>query len=152
MNDDDNKNNSEDEEIKFDSTALKQKLGTIGIGLGMIICVGIVYSVICKISPGYAGVIYNMNGGVEDSVLSQGYHIVAPWKKVIEYPVSTETVYYTKSSDGKSHSDSSINVNTKDGKQVNVSVTYSFHMDVEKLPAIFTKFRGRSTNTLKRAM
>ena len=149
MNDDDNKNNSEDEEIKFDSTALKQKLGTIGIGLGMIICAGIVYSVICKISPGYAGVIYNMNGGVEDSVLSQGYHIVAPWKKVIEYPVSTETVYYTKSSDGKSHSDSSINVNTKDGKQVNVSVTYSFHMDVEKLPAIFTKFRGRSTEYIE---
>ena len=93
-----------------------------------------------------------MDGGVEENVLPQGYHIVAPWKKVIEYPVSTETVYYTKSADGKdddNKGDSSINVNTKDGKQVNVSVTYSFHMDADNLPAVFTKFRGRSTEEIE---
>ena len=134
---------------KFEMPDFKQKLGTIGIGVGLLICVIMIFAVTCKISPGYAGVVYNMNGGVEDSVLSQGYHVVAPWKKVIEYPISTETVYYTKSADGANKSDSSINVNTKDGKQVNVSVTYSFHMDVDKLPAVFTKFRGRSTEEIE---
>lgn len=68
MNDDDNKN-SEDEEIKFNSAAFKQRLGTIGIGVGIILCAVMGFSVICKISPGYARVIYNMSGGVEDSVL-----------------------------------------------------------------------------------
>ena len=149
MNDDDKKNKSDDAEEEFEFPDFKQKLGTIGIGVALLICFIMGFVITCKISPGYAGVVYNMNGGVEDSVLSQGYHVVAPWKKVIEYPISTETVYYTKSSDGKSSSDSSINVNTKDGKQVNVSVTYSFHMDVEKLPAIFTKFRGRSTEEIE---
>lgn len=72
-----------------------------------------------KISLDYAG-------GVEDSVLPQGFHLFAPWKKVIEYPISTETVYYTKS---------------QDDKQVNVSVTYSFHIDADNLPTVFTKFR-----------
>lgn len=130
----------------------KQTIGTFGIGAAIFGAAALGFMSTYKIAPGYAGVVYNMDGGVEDNVLPQGYHIVAPWKKVIEYPISTETVYYTKSSDGKEYDDkedSSINVNTKDGKQVNVSVTYSFHMDAENLPAVFTKFRGRSTEEIE---
>ena len=124
--------------------------GIIGLAIGGAAILGFMCT--SKIDPGYAGVIYNMDGGVEDHVLSQGYHVIAPWKKVIEYPISTETVYYTKSADGKDDgetSDESINVNTKDGKQVNVSVTYSFHMDPDNLPAVFTKFRGQSTENIE---
>ena len=127
---------------------LNQKVGNIGIGLGLFGAATLGFMCTYKIAPGYAGVVYNMDGGVEDNVLPQGYHVVAPWKKVTAYPISTETVYYTKSADGKESgetADNSINVNTKDGKQVNVSVTYSFHMDADNLPAVFTKFRGQST-------
>lgn len=139
--------------------SFSQELGTgiIGLAIGGAALLGFMCT--SKIDPGYAGVIYNMDGGVEDHVLSQGYHVVAPWKKVIEYPISTETVYYTKSADGKDDCgfrlaqhkipDNSINVNTKDGKQVNVSVTYSFHMDPDNLPAVFTKFRGQSTQNIE---
>lgn len=96
-----------------------------------------------RIGPGFAGVIYNMDGGVQSNTLSQGWHIVAPWQSVTEYPVSTETVYYTMGSDDKDKKDNSINVNSKDGKQVNVDITYAYHMDQEVLPELFTKFRGR---------
>lgn len=100
-----------------------------------------------RIGPGFAGVMYNMDGGVEDDTLGQGWHIVSPWKSVIEYPVSTETVYYTKNNvDGKDEDkedDKSINVNTKDGKQVNCDVTYAYHMNQDTLPELFTQFRGR---------
>jgi regulator of protease activity HflC (stomatin/prohibitin superfamily) len=109
---------------------------------------------ITRIGPGYAGVIYNMDGGIEDETLSQGFHIVAPWKHVSEYPISTETVYYTKNSvDGDDKedkkTDKSVNVNTKDGKQVNVSVTYAYHMDVEKLPTVYAKFRGQDIKAIE---
>lgn len=130
----------------------KQTVGSLGIGVALFGAAALGFMSTYKIAPGYAGVIYNMDGGVEENVLPQGYHVVAPWKKVIEYPVSTETVYYTKSADGKDEDDkgdSSINVNTKDGKQVNVSVTYSFHMDADNLPLVFTKFRGRSTEEIE---
>ena len=100
-----------------------------------------------RIGPGFAGVIYNMDGGVEDDTLGQGWHIVSPWKSVIEYPVSTETVYYTKNNvdgeDKDKKDDNSINVNTKDGKQVNCDVTYAYHMNQDTLPELFTQFRGR---------
>ena len=125
---------------------LKSKIGSLAIGAGVIIVGGLGLSCLTKINPGMVGVKYNWSGGVEDTVLQQGINIVPFWKKVTEYPVSTEVVYYTKSDEGK---DSSINVNTKDGKQVNVSVTYSFHMDSEKLPEIFTKFRGQNTEQIE---
>ena len=87
---------------------------------------------------------------IESDVLGQGFHMVAPWRKVVEYPVSTETVYYTKNSDdGDDKKDNSINVNTKDGKQVNVSVTYSYHMDPENLSAVFVKFRGQKIEAIE---
>lgn len=125
----------------------KLTIGSIAIGAGIIIVGGLGLSCLTKINPGMVGVKYNWSGGVEDTVLQQGINLVPFWKKVIEYPVSTEVVYYMKSDEeGK---DSSINVNTKDGKQVNVSVTYSFHMDSEKLPEVFTKFRGQSTEQIE---
>ena len=129
------------------SETFTSSVGKIGIGVAVFGVATLGLMCTNKIAPGYAGVVYNMDGGVEDTVLPQGYHLTAPWKKVISYPISTETVYYTKSD--KSEQDESINVNTKDGKQVNVSVTYSFHMDADNLPAVFTKFRGQPTQVIE---
>ena len=127
-----------------------QELGIVGIGVGLLIIVIGLFLSTYKINPGYAGVVYNMDGGIESDVLGQGFHMVAPWKKVVEYPVSTETVYYTKNNDdGEDKKDNSINVNTKDGKQVNVSVTYSYHMDPENLSAVFVKFRGQKIGAIE---
>ena len=125
-------------------------VGSIGIGFVFIGLLIFGYSCTYKVDPGYAGVIYSMDGGIETETLGQGFHVVAPWKKVIEYPVSTETVYYTKSSDdGDEKKDNSINVNTKDGKQVNVSVTYAYHMDEVQLPSVFEKFRGQKSEVIE---
>lgn len=125
-------------------------VGSIGIGFIFIVFLIFGYSCTYKVDPGYAGVIYSMDGGIENETLGQGFHVVAPWKKVIEYPVSTETVYYTKSNDdGDEKKDNSINVNTKDGKQVNVSVTYAYHMDEVQLPSVFEKFRGQKSEVIE---
>lgn len=128
----------------------KKLLGSFGITIvaGVIAIGGFMCTY--KVDPGYAGVIYNMDGGIETETLGQGFHVVAPWKKVIEYPVSTETVYYTKNNDdGDEKKDNSINVNTKDGKQVNVSVTYAYHMDEVQLPSVFEKFRGQKSEVIE---
>jgi regulator of protease activity HflC (stomatin/prohibitin superfamily) len=129
-------------------------IGLAGILVVMFITVVIGFMCITRIGPGYAGVVYNMDGGIEDETLAQGFHMVVPWKHVSEYPISTETVYYTKNTvDGSDKDDKkvdkSVNVNTKDGKQVNVSVTYAYHMDVEKLPAVYAKFRGQNIGSIQ---
>ena len=128
-------------------------LGLAGILTGMALFVVVAFLCVTRIGPGYAGVVYNMDGGIEDETLGQGFHMVAPWKHVSEYPISTETVYYTKNSvdgdDKDKKTDKSVNVNTKDGKQVNVSVTYAYHMDPEKLPTVFAKFRGQDIKSIE---
>lgn len=115
-----------------------------GLVLGVILVGGLIagLSSTTKIEAGFAGVVYNTNGGIEAQTLNQGWHIVAPWKKVTEYPVSTETVFLSKTPHEGSKGDESFNVSTKEGKQVSLDVRYAYHMDAEKLPHIFTKFRG----------
>ena len=130
-----------------------QLLGLGGIAIAIILFVVLAFFCTYRIGPGYAGVIYNVDGGIEDQTLTQGFHVVAPWKHVTEYPVSTETVYYTKGNpdaeNKEDRTDRSINVNTKDGKQVNVSITYTYHMDPMALPTVFEKFRGQKISIIE---
>ncbi|WP_164491815.1 prohibitin family protein [Staphylospora marina] len=113
----------------------------VGTVIGLILLVVVVVNCTAIIEPGYKGVVFSLNGGLKDEVLDQGLRFVWPWENVTQYPVSTETVYLTKNS-GEG-SDQSMDVNTSDGKSVNVDVVYSYHMEPEKLPHIFTKFRRR---------
>lgn len=103
----------------------------------------LVYLLLCLtvISPGYVGVVYDRTGGLEKETLKPGWHIVSPMKKVTKYPVSTETVHY----DGKQ----AFSIATKDGKVVTAELMYSFHMNDDKIPALFAKFRGRSASDIE---
>jgi prohibitin 1 len=121
-----------------------------GVALAVLLGGGLIGGFVCSttIEPGYAGVVYNANGGLEQNTLGQGWHMVAPWKSVTEYPVSTETVYLTKVSE-ESDKDNSFNISTKEGKPVNVDVMYSYHMEQDKLPHIFTKFRRAEADAIE---
>lgn len=122
----------------------KFKLGLIGAGVGIIFAFILILSMTVRVEPGYNAVIYSANGGLEEKTLNQGWHFIAPWKKAYDYPVSTETVYLTSNKIDGSKEDESMNVNTKDGKSVNVDITYAYHMEPTKLPHIFTKFRRQT--------
>lgn len=102
-----------------------------------------------RIPAGYAGIVYSINGGVTGETLSQGWKFVSPTKKVVKYPISTETMYMSRDIKEGSEGDDSFNISTKDGKLVNVDAEISYHYDIEKLPQVFKKFRGRSTDDIE---
>ena len=61
--------------------------GTVGaVAAGVVVAACVIGGIMSieRIPAGYVGIIYNANGGVEDETLAQGWHIVAPWKKVRE--------------------------------------------------------------------
>ena len=120
-------------------------VGLVGITILFIVLVVLGFKCAYRIGPGFAGVVYNADGGIEGETLGQGWHIILPWKSVTEYPVSTETVYYTAEG-GK---DTSVDANTKDGKKLNMNITYSYHMNPNTLPELFTNFRGQPYNSLE---
>lgn len=123
---------------------MKSKL--IGaIVAGIVVLGGLVGTIMCveKIPAGYVGVVYSMKDGVQDETLSQGWKIVSPTKKVVEYTVSTEQGFL-RAEDG-----SNFSVPTSDGKMIDVDVEYSYHFDTEKLPDTYTRFKGQSGETVE---
>lgn len=132
-----------------DDNSSNFKLGVIGITIIFVILMIVGIKCAYRIGPGFAGVLYNVDGGIEGNTLNQGWHIVLPWKSVTEYPISTETVYYTSNDPEENGKDTSVDANTKDGKKLNMSVTYAYHMSQEELPQLFTNFRGQPYKALE---
>ncbi|WP_368900782.1 prohibitin family protein [Oceanobacillus oncorhynchi] len=114
----------------------KFKIGGIAVGLFLIGLLAVGIMSIYRVSPGYMGVVYSMNGGVQEETKTQGWHVVWPNQKVISYPVSTEMEEIT------------IEAGTNDGKTVKMKVQYAYHMNPEMLPHVFTKFRGRTAEDI----
>jgi prohibitin 1 len=120
---------------------------------GIVIFGGLIYTVATleKVEPGYAGIVYNMNGGIEKETLSQGYHLfISPTKKVKSYPVSLTTVWLSKSKhEGKDDLDESFNVGTSDGKPVTVNASFTYSMNATDLPWVFTNFKGANSSSIE---
>jgi len=128
------------------------KKGIIGaIALAVILVMGLVSAIICmeRIPAGYVGVVYNMNGGVDGEVLSQGWHVVSPTKKVTTYSIGIEQSYLTAEDKGDSKKDESFSIPTSDGKTVKVNLEFSYRFDEERVAQTFTQFKGKSGEAIK---
>ncbi|MBQ8305608.1 MAG: prohibitin family protein [Blautia sp.] len=120
------------------------KLGAIVTGV--VIFVLLITGIKCmeKIPAGYVGIVYSMNGGVSDDVLTQGWHLVAPTKEVTLYSVGIEQSYLTSTREGDSQNDDSFEVPTSDGKGLIVDLTFTYRYDPEDVTKLFTRFKGQS--------
>lgn len=125
--------------------------GTIGgVALGVLIVLTLIILAMCtkKIPAGYTGVVYSMNGGVSEDVLSQGWHLVSPTKKVTLYSIGIEQSYLTKSKEGDSPEDDSFSAPSSDGKGLQMELTFTYRYDADKIANTFTRFKGRSGKEL----
>lgn len=128
------------------------KKGTIGaVFLGIVMVVGIILGFMCmeRVPAGYVGVVYNMSGGVDGEVLTQGWHLVSPTKKVTTYSIGIEQSYLTSENKGDSENDESFNIPTSDGKTVKVNLEFSYRFDPDKVTDTFVQFKGRSGESVK---
>lgn len=117
-----------------------------GISAAVIIVIAIVIGTICltQVPAGYVGVIYDVSTGISDETLSQGFYFVAPTKKVTLYSIGIEQSYLTSKEEGDSPNDDSFEVPTSDGKGLTVDLTFTYRFDADRVPEIFTRFKGRS--------
>lgn len=122
------------------------KKGKIGAFIaGAILVGGALGALICteRIPAGYVGVQYSMNGGVQDELLTQGWHLVAPNKKVNLYSVRTEQLYMSRDKQEGSKEDDSFDIMTKDGT-LNVDFEMAYSFDSEDVVGLFNKYGGLS--------
>ena len=121
--------------------------GIVGSIVSGVVIIGLIIGIfMCteKIPAGYVGVVYNMNGGIEDDVLTQGFKIVAPTKKVTLYSIALEQSYMTKGEQGDSPDDESFEIPTKEGAALEVDVAFSYSYELSEVPQTFTRFRGQN--------
>ena len=120
-----------------------------GILAGMILIGGVAGSLICteKIPAGYVGVQYSMSGGIKDEILTQGWHIVSPTKKVTLYSVATETFVMSADERAGSKDNESFDLTCSDGT-VNVDFEMQYTFDPSQVTNVFNKYRGVDGETV----
>ncbi len=127
----------------------KGMIGAIVLGIIIIIALICIFSCVEQVPAGYVGVVYNMSGGVDGEILSQGWHIIAPTKKVTTYSIGIEQSYLTSETKGDSEKDESFNIPTSDGKTVKVNLEFSYRFDAERVANTFIQFKGKSGEAVK---
>ena len=119
---------------------MKKALG--GFTTAAILIFAIVVFLFCtvRIPAGYVGVVYNMNGGISDRTLPQGFHVISPTQNVTTYSIGIEQSYLTASKDGDSSEDESFEVPSNDGKGLTVDMTFTYRYDADRVADTFTRF------------
>lgn len=124
---------------------MNKKAGCLGSFVAALVIIAVFFGVVfCieKIPVGYEGVIYSMSGGVEDETLSQGWHIVAPTKKVKEFTVANEQLILTKDEREGSEGDDSFKVATLDDASISISFQMSYRYKSGEIVDTYKKFKG----------
>ena len=130
-----------------------RKMGGMFI-IAIVLIVSLVMGIMCieKIPRGHVGSIYSIKGGTSEEVLTEGWHVVAPTKKVTEYSVATEQLSMNAElgEGGLFSSDNpgeSFNATCKDGV-LNIDFEMSYHFEADDIPTIAKKYRGMSGNDI----
>ena len=124
---------------------MEDYLGIIGGAIvGIILVVGVILGIVCleRVPVGYEAVVYSMNGGVQDETLKQGWHIVAPTKKVKLFTVSNEQLLLTKDKREGSKDDESFRVASSDNASIAISFQMSYRFNPDTLVSTYKAFKG----------
>lgn len=97
-----------------------------------------------RIPAGYVGVVYSMNGGVQDDLLTQGFHFVNPTKQVKEFTIGNEQIVLTQDERDGSKGDDSFMVSTADNANISISFQMSYRFQQDKVVETYKRFRGMS--------
>lgn len=123
----------------------KKKTGFIGgIAFAIIIAFVIVASfrLAKRIPTGYEGVVFSMNGGVQDNTIRKGWHIIPPTKKVKLFTIGNEQLLLTKDEREGSKDDDSFKVSTADDASIAISFQMSYRFRQDILVDTYKKFKG----------
>ena len=109
-----------------------------------------------RVEVGNVGVVYSMNG-VEDEVLSQGWHFVAPLKRVKQFPISQQQIVFSNNPADYPADDRGIVDKIKDsvgatpdwhidapadGGMVSINLTVNYNFIPDRVVDLYKKFNG----------
>ena len=114
----------------------------IGVGVAAIVIGG--RMCMTRVPAGYVAVQYEWRGGIKDKVLGQGWHILPPTIDTTLYTIGLEQSYLTAGENGDSKSDESFTASSKEGKSMNIDLTYTYQYQKGNVVDVFNRFKGQS--------
>ena len=118
--------------------------GMIGATLlGIILVIGLIMTITCieKVPVGYDAIIYSINGGVQDEILTQGWHILSPTKKAKLFAIANDQLLLTKDSREGSEADESFKVATSDNATINISFQMSYRFMEDRIVDTYKSYK-----------
>lgn len=97
-----------------------------------------------RVPAGYVAVQYDMNGGVKEKVLTQGWHVKSPTIKTTLYTVGLEQSYLTTENKGDSATDESFSASSSEGKAMQIDLTFTYQYQAENASDVYVRFKGQS--------
>lgn len=127
----------------------KGRIGAIIVGAAIVLSIILIIFCTVRVPAGYVAVQYNMNGGVQEKVLTQGWHIVPPTVKTTKYTVGIEQSYLTKEEKGDSENNDRFTASSAEGKAIDIDLTFTYQYKPEDVTGVFTRFKGQSGEEVK---
>ena len=123
---------------------MSENKGMIGaIILALILIFGLIGTIICieRVPVGYEGIVYSMSNGVTGETLTQGWHIVAPSKKVKLFSISNSQLILTKDKRENSEDDESFRVASADNASIAISFQMSYRFDEKRIVDTYKAYK-----------
>ncbi|MGN1098030.1 MAG: prohibitin family protein, partial [Clostridia bacterium] len=109
---------------------------------------------ICRVGQGEVGIVWTARNGVQDEVLSPGWHFVSPIAKVKTYPISQQQLVLSNNAEDyntKKHADWHIDA-PADGGMIKMNMTINYNFIPDKCVELYTKFNGMDGEDIVESM
>lgn len=116
-------------------------IGAIASLVVLVIALIMLIGCITKVPVGYDAIVYSVNGGVQGEVLTQGWHILSPTKRVKMFSISNDQLLLTKDSRKNSEEDESFKVATSDNASIAISFQMTYRFKEDTLVETYKSFK-----------
>lgn len=105
-----------------------------------------------RVDAGYVGIRIRLAGsarGVQNAPVVTGWVVYNPLtEKIIEFPISVQNVVWSREVHEGAPMDESITFASSEGVTVNADVGLAFHINADKAPRLYARFRQSDLNAL----
>jgi regulator of protease activity HflC (stomatin/prohibitin superfamily) len=132
--------------ISFDPETQGNALRRIVLAILILVGVGfLLNATLMRIDAGHVGIKVKLAGsarGVQDIPVVTGWVMYNPLtEQIVSFPISVQNVVWTASQSEGRVVDESITFSSQEGVNVNSDIGLSFHIDSEKAPHLYLRFR-----------
>lgn len=112
----------------------------------VLVAVAVVATGCTRVGPGYVGVKVSMAGdskGVDSAPAVTGWAFYNPFlSSIYEYPTFVQTAVWSANPNEGSAANEEITFSNADQMQIAVDVSLSYHLQADKVPAFYVKYRN----------